>query len=145
MDHASRLYRSKLESAGELDRRWPSVEELSNNPRYLCAQVQCDGQEHFSFPQRVTLYTGVLMRTRSRWGPELETLAVNLLLQSRPAWHHVRTLEAARRLTLPWAEQFAVECLAPYAGHSWIMTTSMVVETLRCIGQDLRRRGGSRR
>jgi hypothetical protein len=85
------------------------------------------------------------MRTRSTWGPELETLAVNLLLQSKPAWHHVRTLEAARRLTRPWAEKFAIECLAPYAGHSWVMTTRMVIDTLRCMGEDQRPRRGRRK
>jgi hypothetical protein len=141
MANASRVYRSRLESAAELDRRWAVADEVSNNPYYLCAQVQIDGQECFSFRQRVTLYDGVLMRTRSSWGPELETLSVNLLLHSKPGWHHVRSPETARRLTRPWAEQFAVECLAPYAGHSWVMTTSMVVDTLRSIGQDLRRRG----
>jgi hypothetical protein len=141
MANASRVHRSKLEYLAPSDHRWAIADEVARNPHYLSAQVQLDGEERFNFPQRVTLYPGVLMRTRSSWGPELETLAVNLLLHSKPAWQHAKTPEAARRLTQPWAELFAVECLAPYAGHSWVMTTSMVVATLRCIGQDRRRRG----
>jgi hypothetical protein len=85
------------------------------------------------------------MHTRATWGAELETLSVNLLLQAKPGWRQVRTTEAARRLTRHCAEAFAIECLAPFAGHSWVMTTSMVVETLRCISEERRARGSRRR
>jgi hypothetical protein len=94
----------------------------------LRAKVDARGVETFNFPQLVHLYPGVRMQSTSFWSPQLETLAVNLLLHARPAWRSIRTPDQARRLLGNGiAEEFALEFIAPYSGHSW----SLPGDTLR--------------
>lgn len=99
-------------------------------PEYLSAQPVARGQERFSFPQLVTVYEGVVMRTRSYWCPELETLSVNALLHARVEWRLLRNPAAARRVTRPFAELFAREILAPCAGYAWHLSIDAILEAL---------------
>jgi hypothetical protein len=144
MTHRSPAYLIGGESIAAPDTRRLTFKELIGDPAYLCAQTNANGQERFNFAQRVTLHPGVTMRTRPHWCPELETLAVNLLLHSKPAWRSVRTATAARRMTKPYAEAFAAECLAPFAGHTWVLTTESVLDTLSYLDSRARSRPRAR-
>lgn len=111
---------------------------------YLRACPAPRGQERFSFPQLVTLYQGVTMRTRSYWCPELETLSVNALLHARGDWHLLRTPVEARRVTRWLAEPFAREILAPCAGHAWNLSIDAILEALTYLAPVVRGRSRGR-
>jgi hypothetical protein len=121
-----------------------SYKDLVADPAYLCARTTARGHERFSFPQAVTLYPGVCMRTRPHWCPELETLAVNLLLHAKPAWQGMKDPVLARRVTRSFAKAFALEFLAPVAGHSWALTVETVMEALSYLDANTHHRPGAR-
>jgi hypothetical protein len=126
----SHVYRASDFAAASRGPRRLRFKDFAADPRYLCAQTTARGGEWFNFPQAITLHPGVFMRTRADWGPELETLAVNLLLQSKPAWRSMKDAVLARRVTRPFAEAIAIELLAPSAGHTWVLTTEAVMDAL---------------
>jgi hypothetical protein len=102
-------------------------------PGHLSAHPVARGLERFSFPQLVTLHSGISMRTRAYWGPELETLSVNTLLHANPEWRGLRDAAAARRATRLLAEPFAREILAPCAGLAWYLSIETVLDALSCL------------
>jgi len=109
-------------------------------PGYLSAHPVARGQERFSFPQLVTLHASISMRTRSYWGPELETLSVNMLLHAKPEWRGLREATAAWRATRLLAEPFAREILAPCAGLAWYLSIETMLEALSCLNTAARGR-----
>jgi hypothetical protein len=96
------------------------------------------GIERFSFEPLVKLYPGVSMGTRADWCPELETLAVNLLLHANPAWHGVRSARRARHVTRHCAKSFALQCLASFAGRSWALAAETILDTIGDQGSEPR-------
>jgi hypothetical protein len=88
------------------------------------------GVERFSFEPLVTLYPGVSMGTRADWCPELETLAVNLLLHANPAWRGIRSARRARQVTRRYARALALQCLANFAGRSWALAAETIIDSV---------------
>jgi hypothetical protein len=113
---------------------------------YYYSAVSRGGVERFSFEPLVALYPGVSMGTRADWCPELETLAVNLLLHANPSWRGIRSSRRARDVTRGYAKSFALQCLAHFAGRSWALAAETILDSVDGLeSESLPRNPGVRR
>lgn len=83
--------------------------------------VDCDGQDHFNFEQRIFLHPEIAMRATARFTRAAEALAANILLVALP--DDPRSVALAERL----AKSFYVECLTDLPSEGWCIP----LETIR--------------
>lgn len=83
--------------------------------------VDCDGQDHFNFEQRIFLHPEVTMRATARFTRAAEALAANILLLALP--DDPSSVALAVRLAKP----FYFECLTDLPSEDWCIP----LETIR--------------